>query len=147
MEFQNFDPNDSLAILLNKTTRALSTRLQAIFTRAGFDVTSEQWMILLLLWEKDGRFPYQLADIIGKDRAAVTRLTDGLEKRNLVIRIRHKTDQRHKKIYLTPKGKKLEEQLVPLGIANIQQAQRGLNSKELEACKTVLKKLYRNLTQ
>lgn len=147
MKFQDFNPNDSLATLLNKTTRALATRLQATFTREGFDVTSEQWMILLLLWEEDGRFPYQLADLIGKDRAAITRLTDGLEKRNLVIRIRHSKDQRHKQIYLTPKGKKLKEQLVPLGIANIQQAQRGLNSEELETCKSVLKKLYRNLIQ
>ena len=145
MEFKNFDPDDSLAILLNKTTRALSTRLQATITAAGHDVTAEQWIILLLLWEEDGRSPWRIADLIGKDRAAVTRLLGGLEKRNLVVRIHDKTDRRQKQVYLTPKGKALKEKLVPLGLGNMQRAQTGLSHKEIEGCKAVLKKMYKNL--
>ena len=147
MDFEIFDPDNTLSTLLNKTTRALSTRLQAIFTKAGFDVTPEQWMILLLLWEHDGRLPFQIADVIGKDRAAITRLIDGLERRKLVVRIKDQTNQRQKKIFLTAKGKSLKEHLIPLGISNIQQAQRGLSSAEIETCKAVLKKIYCNLIQ
>jgi len=146
MDLQKFDPNDSLATLLNKTTRSLSTRLQSIFTQAGFDVTSEQWMILILLWGEDGRSPYQIADIIGKDRAAVTRLIDGLERRNLVARISDKKDKRQKTVYLTAQGKAMEQNLIPLGLSNIKQAQAGINAKELEVCKEVLRKIYKNLT-
>ncbi len=147
MDVKNFKPEDSLAFLLNKTTRALSTRLQWLFTGEGFDVTSEQWMILLLLWQEDGRFPYQIAEVIGKDRAAITRLIDGLEKRNLVVRIKDKDDSRQKQVYLTPKGKALEEQLIPLGLLNMQKAVEGLSSEEIDSCKTVLRKLYNNLIQ
>ena len=146
MDLQKFDPNDSLATLLNKTTRALSTRLQSIFTHAGFNVTSEQWMILILLWGEDGRSPYQIADIIGKDRAAVTRLIDGLERRNLVVRINDKKDKRQKQVYLTPQGKAMEQNLIPLGLSNIKCAQSGISSKELEVCKEVLRKIFKNLT-
>ena len=146
MDFQKFNPDDSLATLLNKTTRALSTRLQSIFTHAGFDVTSEQWMILILLWGEDGRSPYQIADIIGKDRAAVTRLIDGLEKRNLVVRVNDKKDRRHKQVYLTSQGKEMEQNLIPLGLSNIKNAQAGISSKELEVCKEVLRKIFKNLT-
>ncbi|MFC1592056.1 MarR family winged helix-turn-helix transcriptional regulator [Thermodesulfobacteriota bacterium] len=146
MDLQTFDPNDSLATLLNKTTRALSTRLQSIFTNAGHDVTSEQWMILLLLWQQDGRSPWQIAGLIGKDRAAVTRLVDGLERRGLVVRVADKTDRRHKQVHLTPRGKAMENKLIPLGLVNMQQAQSGLSKKELESCKAVLRTLYRNLT-
>ena len=147
MDIQKFDPNDLLATLLNKTTRALSTRLQSILTREGFDVTSEQWMILILLWDKDGRSPYQIADIIGKDRAAVTRLIDGLEKRNLVVRIKDRNDSRQKQVYLTPRGKALEKELIPLGLSNMQKANQGISSEEIESCKAVLRKIYRNLTE
>ena len=146
MDFEKFEPNDSFATLLNKTTRALSTRLQSLFTQAGFDVTSEQWMILLLLWQQDGRFPHQIADIIGKDRAAVTRLIDGLERRKLVVRISDKADGRQKAINLTEQGRAMEAKLIPLGISNIQKGMQGLGQEEIEICKTVLRKLYTNLT-
>lgn len=145
MDFEKFEPNDSFATLLNKTTRALSTRLQSLFTQAGFDVTSEQWMILLLLWQQDGRSPYQIANIIGKDRAAVTRLIDGLERRKLVVRISDKSDGRQKAINLTAQGRAMEAKLIPLGISNIQKGMQGLGQEEIEICKTVLRKLYTNL--
>ena len=147
MDIQKFDPNDLLATLLNKTTRALSTRLQSILTHEGFDVTSEQWMILNLLWDEDGRSPYQIADIIGKDRAAVTRLIDGLEKRNLVVRIKDRNDSRQKQVYLTPKGKAMEKELIPLGLSNMEKAKQGISPEEIESCKTVLKKIYQNLIE
>jgi len=146
MDIKTFDPNDALVTLLNKTTRALSTRLQSIFTHAGFNVTSEQWMILILLWGEDGRSPHQISDIIGKDRAAVTRLIDGLEKRNLVVRMNDKKDRRQKQVYLTSQGKSMEQNLIPLGLSNIKHAQAGISSKELEVCKEVLRKIFKNLT-
>jgi DNA-binding MarR family transcriptional regulator len=145
MDLKAFNPEDSFATLLNKTTRALSTRLQHSFTCAGLDVTSEQWMILLLLWQEDGRSPWQIAEIIGKDKAAVTRLIDGLERRNLVVRVSDTTDLRQKHVRLTPQGKAMESKLIPLGIANMAKAQAGLSIEEIESCKAVLKKLYTNL--
>ena len=146
MDLQKFDPNDSFATLLNKTTRALSTRLQNSFTGAGIDVTSEQWMILLLLWQEDGRSPWQIAEIIGKDKAAVTRLIDGIERRNLVVRVADKKDLRQKHIRLTAQGRAMQGELIPLGIANMEKAQEGLTHGEIETCKTILRKLYANLT-
>jgi len=146
MDIEKFNPDDSFATLLNKTTRALSTRLQNTFTSAGIDVTSEQWMILLLLWQEDDRFPWQIAEVIGKDKAAVTRLIDGLEKRKLVVRVPSTTDLRQKHIRLTTQGRAMEEQLIPLGISNMQKAVEGLGSEEIAICKAVLRKLYSNLT-
>jgi len=147
MDLKNFDPDNSFATLLNKTTRALSTRLQSLFTQAGIDVTSEQWMLLLLLWQQDGRSAHQIAEIIGKDKAAVTRLLDGLERRKLVERVSGTTDRRQKKICLTPAGTAMQEKLIPLGISNMQKGVEGIGTEEMETCKTVLRKLYRNLTR
>lgn len=144
---QKFNSDDLLATLLSKTTRALSTRLHSLFINAGFDVTPEQWMIMLLLWDEDGRNPYQIAEIIGKDRAGVTRLIDGLEKRNLAFRSVDKTNNRQKKVYLTPLGKALQADLVSLSVANMERAQYGLADANIDICKDVLKTMYRNLTQ
>ena len=103
-------------------------------------------MILLLLWQADGRSPYQIADIIGKDRAGVTRLIDGLEKRNLVLRIKDKNDFRQKQVYLTTKGKAMEKELIPLGLCNMKKANQGISAEEIASCKAVLKKIHKNLT-
>jgi len=136
-----------MANLLNITTRTLSNRLQNLFTKHGIDVTSEQWMILLLLWQEDGRFSSQIADIIVKDRAVVTRLVDGLEKRNLVVRIKDKNDSRQKQVYLTSKGKALEKELIPLALSNQKKARQGISTEEIESCKSTLKKIYQNLIE
>ena len=146
MDPEKFDSDKSMANWLNKSTRALSTRLQNVFTKSGFDVTAEQWMLLLILWQKDGRFAFQMADIISKDRAAVTRLLDGLEKRKLIVRKKNHLDSRHKEIYLTPKGKALKDELIPIGVANMQKALDGLSKEEIESTLAVLRKIYRNLT-
>lgn len=145
MDIQKFDPDNSLPSLLSKTTRALATRLQNSFFQAGFNVTSEQWMILLLLWKQDGRNPCQVAEIIGKDRAGVTRLIDGLEKRKLVTRVVDAVDRRQKKIRLTGAGKAMEKKLIPLGVDNTRRALQGLSSAEIEACKAILRKLHANM--
>lgn len=55
MDYRNFDENESLAMLLDRSTRDLGISLQRIFKDNGFDITVEQWMILLLLWKKNGR--------------------------------------------------------------------------------------------
>ena len=73
-----FNPNNSLSYLLDKTARAQLCHLQNIFTKANHDITVEQWMILLLLWKENGQFQQQLADVMCKDKTTLTRQIDGL---------------------------------------------------------------------
>jgi hypothetical protein len=40
----------------------------------------------------------------------------------------------------------MEKKLVPLGLSNIKHAQSGISSKDLEKCKEVLRKVFKNLT-
>ncbi len=46
---------DPLAILIDMVRRSLLLRLQNKFNNAGYDITSEQWMLLHLLWQEEGR--------------------------------------------------------------------------------------------
>ncbi len=147
MDTLEFDPNDSLSILLDKTARAQGCRLQNIFSRAQHDITVEQWMILLLLWRENGQFQQQLADGMHKDKTTLTRQIDGLERRNIIVRVPDKIDRRQKRIYLTQKGKDLEQELVPLGIANGLCAMEGISPEHLQICKQVLRKVHENLTK
>jgi len=145
MDFQTFDENQSLAMLLDRATRFMGNNLRRIFIRNDFDITVEQWMILLLLWKENGQTQQQIANSIGKDKGTISPQIDGLEKRNIIVRIPDQNDKRQNLIYLTNKGKQLEEMLIPLGYENMQVAQRGISVEDLRVCKEVLCKVCENL--
>lgn len=147
MKHACFNLEDSLGHMVGRTTRALWNRLHSMFIKAGYDVTVEQWIVLVNLWHRDGQFQQQLADISGKDKTSITRLIDGLEKRNIVVRVPDAVDRRHKRIYLTNKGKKLQNELIPLAQKNLYQAQQNVKAEHMKICKDVLQKVYCNITE
>jgi DNA-binding MarR family transcriptional regulator len=147
MDHGDFNLKDSLGHLLGRTTRAMGSLLQNSFVKAGHDVTFEQWVILVNLWRHNGQFQQQLADSTYKDKASITRLVDGLEKRNLVERIPDTIDRRHKRIYLTSKGKKMQKELKIMALKAQEKAQQGILPEDLKICKNVIVKIYDNISE
>jgi DNA-binding MarR family transcriptional regulator len=147
MDYKNFNENKSLAMLLDKSHRSLGMNLQRIFKLYGFDITVEQWMILLVLWKENGQTQQKIANIIGKDKGTISPQLDGLEKRDLVMRFQDKNDKRRNVVCLTQKGKDLENDLIPLGFANINIARYGIPEEDMNTCMEVLQKICRNLEE
>ena len=137
--------NQSLAMLLDRARRLLGTSLQRLFTASGFDITVEQWMILLLLWKQDGLTQRQITGTIGKDKGTISPQLDGLERRGLVTRDTDPGDKRRRVVSLTAQGRALEQDLVPLGFANVRIASRDIPAAELATCKKVLCRVCNNL--
>jgi DNA-binding MarR family transcriptional regulator len=146
VEPANFDPEQSLAMLLDRANRCIVNNLQRIFAASGHDITVEQWMILLLLWMHNGLSQQQIVQGTGKDKGTISPQIDALEKKNLLVRVPDPTDKRRNLLYLTRTGKNLEHELVPLGIQNIQQAQAGIPEDDMQTCKRVLRTLSKNLS-
>jgi DNA-binding MarR family transcriptional regulator len=70
----------------------------------GIGSTSEEFTLLLALWERDGRTQLELAQWTGKDKSTVTRLVDGLVGKALVVRRDDEADRRRTRLWLTPAG-------------------------------------------
>ncbi len=136
----------SLGYVIGRAGRALANRLNHNFEKAGYDVTCEQWAILSNLWQKNGLNQKDLAGVSCKDKTSITRLIDVLEKKSLVVRTPDKLDARHKLIYLTNKGKALQQALVAIAQQTLVEAQEGIKVKDLETCKDVLRHVAKNLT-
>jgi len=102
----------SLGYLLNAAQTTVQRTLLHAFKAAGYDITVEQWTVLIHLWEKDGVSQQELSDSTGKDNASICRLLDSLEKRNLVVRIPNKSDRRVNDIYATSFAKEIKPELV-----------------------------------
>ena len=136
---------EPLAILVDRVRRSLLLRLQNNFSKAGHDITGEQWMLLHLLWQEEGRSQQQLADKLGKNKASIVPMLDRLEKKNIIVRISDKSDGRQKLIYLTRQGKALEEELETLNNENLERSQMKISQEDLNKTRAVLQQMIHNL--
>ncbi|WDP90654.1 MAG: MarR family transcriptional regulator [Desulfobacter sp.] len=136
--------DSSIGYLVGRTSRAIIKRLTKKFQDAGFDVSYEQWSILIHLYRKDGRTQQELARIAVKDKAAITRLINVLEKKNIVLRVPDRNDRRSKLIYLTQKAKDFKEELMGLVDEMLREAEQGISYEEMDQCRSTLNKIFAN---
>ncbi len=143
----DYDLENSLGMLLDWASQFMRLELNRKFTDAGLQATSEQWKILIVLWFEDGLTQQQLAQKTHKNKVSVVKLVDGLERRGLVNRCPDLKDRRINRIFLLPKGKKIQEKMIDLAKQNLNQAATGINSAEMITCKKVLKQIISNMKE
>ena len=136
--------DSSIAYLVGRTSRAIIKRLTKKFSDAGFDVSYEQWSILVHLYRRDGQTQQELSNIAVKDKAAITRLLNVLEKKNIVLRIPDRIDKRSKLVYLTNKAKELQKDLISLVEEILKEAEQDVRHEEMEQCRATLNKIFLN---
>ena len=137
--------DSSIAYLVGRTSRSIMKRLTNKFSTAGFDVSYEQWSILVHLYRKDGQTQQELANIAVKDKAAITRLLNVLEKKNIVLRIPDRTDKRSKLVYLTHRAKEFRTDLIAIVEELLKEAEQGIEPDEIIQCRATLNKIFTNM--
>ncbi|CCK82025.1 MULTISPECIES: MarR family winged helix-turn-helix transcriptional regulator [Desulfobacula] len=147
MEIFNKLIDSSIAYLVGRTSRSIIKRLTKKFSQSGFDVSYEQWSILVHLYRKDGQTQQELSNIAVKDKAAITRLLNVLEKKNIVLRVPDRNDKRSKLVYLTNKAKEFKTELIAIVEELLEEAEQGISSEEINQCKTTLNKIFLNFEQ
>lgn len=124
----------------------MANKLFQNLNEAGFEITPEQWMLLVNLWQKDGINQNEVAKNCAKDKTTITRAVHNLEKLGLVMRMKNKNDARNNHIYLTDKARALQTEVIPVIKKTVKEAQAGIAEKDLEITKQTLQKLYNNLS-
>lgn len=71
-------------------------------------LTYPQYLVMLVLWEKDGQMVSQIGEKLQLDSGTLTPLLKRLESVNLVKRVRSEIDERKVEIELTYPGKSLQ---------------------------------------
>jgi len=145
MPYKDFSAKEALGHLMGRTTRAMSRMLQNVITHAGYDITIEQWVIIVNLNRKNGQFQQQLADNTYKNKTSVTRMINSLQGKGFVERIPDPKDLRQKRIFITKKGIQLYKKLRPLAMQVQEKATQRIEPDEMEYCKNILLKIYGNI--
>lgn len=142
----NFRLEDSLGYVVGRAARSVGGLFNRNIAACGYDVTCEQWSVLFNLSQQDGQKQQDLAQHTCKDKTSMTRLIDGMERRDLVVRIPDKKDKRQKLIYLTNKGKSLQQDLMRIVKATLAQAETGISPRDIQTCIRVLSVIYTNVS-
>lgn len=100
--------NKTLGKHVTSLSYLLSKQLNKSLAERHAGITSDQFRLLSNLWRKDGVTQQKLAIYIGRDKASVTRMITILENSGFVTRIAKDEDKRVNLIYLTKKGRQLE---------------------------------------
>ncbi len=131
--------------LLARAHKTFARRLIDRFRESGEDISMEQWVLLLHLWEKDGKTQNELASCIKFDKTMVTRALNTLEAQNMVVRVHDNQDKRVNRIYLTHLGKTLKERLMAIADEVHGEACKHISENELNQFRETLLKILLNL--
>jgi MarR family transcriptional regulator, organic hydroperoxide resistance regulator len=97
--------DQQLCFALYSASRAVTRAYAPLLAPLG--LTYPQYIVLLVLWERDGLPVNQLGRRLALDSGTLTPLLKRLEQQRLVERRRAATDERVVRIHLTPAGRAL----------------------------------------
>ena len=102
------------------------------------------WYFLRVLWTKEGMTQAELSAQVGVVTPATVAALNSLERRNLIERRADERDRRKARIHLTPKGRALEKELMPIAQKVLSNALRGISKEDLRVCRRVLEQIQMN---
>lgn len=124
---------------------AINRLMSRNFRRDGLDITPEQWTVLAFLWKEDGVTQQRLCDATFKDKPSMTRLIDNLEKTGFVERRSSPSDRRANLVYLTGKGRFIEQKAAEAIQQTVETALDGLDEKQICQIHSTLKTVFGNM--
>ena len=116
------------------------------FAEKEFGITPDQYVILYLLTENDEiMYQRQLAEIMFKDRANISRIIDIMHKNGLVEKIPESHGRKIYKLVVTEKGKNIKENIFQTDIDLRNAIRKDITPEELAVTFQTLEKMNFNI--
>ena len=109
MDREAFLLDNQLCFRLYTASRLLTQAYHPLLSEHG--LTYPQYLVLLILWEKDAQPVNEIAKRLFLETNTVTPLLQRMEKEGILTRRKGKEDARKMIVTLTKKGKQLQEKL------------------------------------
>lgn len=132
-----------IGVIVHRADLKLNNYYQKVVN--PFDITVDQWEILVILWEREGITQKELAERLYKDQTNIARMLFKLEKKGFVYRVTHETDRRSLRVYLTEKGHGIKDEILEPSIEAYQKTVEGLSEEEVETFRRILSVMYNNV--
>ncbi|MED3573275.1 MarR family winged helix-turn-helix transcriptional regulator [Cytobacillus praedii] len=138
-------PLDNIGVFIHtidlEITNYVNNRL------ASYKLTSEQNLIMAILWEQEGISQNEISAKLNKDKASIARMVSALEKKGYIRREVCPSDRRSVEIYLTAEGRELGSEVIPINKEILQVITRGMTIEDITELHTLLIKIRDNVKQ
>lgn len=132
-----------MGVIVHRADLKLNNYYQKVVN--PFDITVDQWEILVVLWEKEGITQKDLAERLYKDQTNIARMLFKLEKKGFVYRVTHESDRRALRVYLSAKGREIKEEIMAPSIEAYKKTIEGLSEEEVETFRRILAVMTNNV--
>ena len=136
---------NALAFWVNRFYETTRRAMYRAFREHDFELTPEQWMVLVRLWERDGRTQTDLAAACHRAAPTMSRIIDSMSKSGLVARAVEESDARTRLIVLTPKGREAKQTLVPVVRKLVAELEKDIPERDLEITRRTLRRIAERL--
>lgn len=108
------------------------------------DMTIDQGLVLLFLNEYPNLTQKEIAELVFKDNASMTRMINTMVQKKYLKRSMNNEDRRRYKIEITVKGRQVLETLPPIIQKNRKTSLIGITKNELKQLEIILNKIRSN---
>ncbi len=136
---------NALPFFLHGVYQRLRTVTYREFKQHGLEITPEQWIVLVRLWQRDRRTVSELSESTQRDKPTMSRILDSMERSGLVRRTADENDARTRIIELTREGKAMRKKLVPVAKSLVAQLEAGISEADLLTVRRTLRRMFENL--
>jgi len=140
-----FPLHESTYYLIVRTSMHMKTALYRALHQSGLGVTPEQWSVLCCLWEKEGLYLTEITDKTGRDKYTISRIVNLLAKKGLVDSRLDPADKRRTNLYLTDKGRELQEPLTRLVEEFTAKVFQDFSAQDMEYAKRLTQGILHNI--
>ena len=139
--------SSNIVYLCGEFSHVFHQMLTREFKENDIAVTVEQFSVLAMLFYRDGLSQQEISDVLGRDKTTVARVISIMERDNMITRITNKNDNRGKLIYLTGKGRSIQQKAVGVSGKLYLRALGNLRESELKTAMKIMGAMTRNLFQ
>jgi MarR family transcriptional regulator, organic hydroperoxide resistance regulator len=137
--------DEAIGFWLHRAYQSMrNASFRAFRAAVGHEVTPEQWIVLVRLWESDGQRQVDLGDGTFRDRPTMSRILDGMEERGWIERRSDPEDARARRVFLSREGRAMRQKLLPVAKALVARGLGGVSSEELDITLKTLRRIYEN---
>ncbi len=133
----------SLIYITGTLIRGFSTQT---FCEKNYGISPDMYVILYLLLENEEiMYQRQLAEIMFKDRANMSRIIENMRKKGLLEKVPESHGRKIYKLLVTERGKKIWETVLPVDKDLRSTITNGIDGKELAITFATLEKMNKNI--
>lgn len=138
---------ESIGFVINRVGLRIKLDMRRAFVRSGYDITPEQWSVLMRLYEYGQMSLNDLAKYTLKELPTLSRIIGILRKKGLVKKERSENDRRIFLLTATEKGIVVCRDTMKIARSLKKKSVQNIAPVEIEQVNSVLNRILKNLEE